>query len=243
MILGRMLTVGAPPYTNAAGDFDGSSDYLSRGASLTGVVDGPVFTVSAWVYYSGTLGNVLLASNATSGAGVSVYFASDGKVRVQAGGTSGVQIQIRSVSTLTASQWNHISCCVDSRDSTKALMRINGTLDSPTLSQYDEGSSIDFTTGAFNLSATSTGGTKFSGRIADVWWAPVYADLSVSAVAEKFRTSGGDPADLGPYGTTPGLGRPPFYVRDYGDMILGRNRGTGGPMVVNGTIGSVSGPW
>lgn len=96
-------------------------------------------------------------------------------------------------------------------------------------------SDIDFTDSDYAVGSATGGFSKFNGDLADVFFHPVFLDLSIEANRRKFIDVIGKPVDLGPTGAVP-LGFVPmvFLSGDADEFPI--NRGTGGGMTENGAL-------
>lgn len=114
----------------------------------------------------------------------------------------------------------------------------DASVNSDTAAAFNIGyADIDWSIGA----RADTGGSKYSGDIAEYWFTPTQIDFSVTANRRKFISASGHPVDLGSTGQTPTGTSAIIYqsVRNGGvasDFLT--NRGTGGNFVVS--AGSIS---
>ena len=144
-----------------AADFDGTTDYLSRGSDLTGAADSKTGIFSCWVRTDGGDGTArYLLDNATSlGAFRFLVQHTTGNAFLILGYNS-AGVGIMSISTFqtytSGSTWRHILASWDLGAGTYTL-RISDTLDWAVSTFTDD--SIDLTTGAFYVGASPVGAT------------------------------------------------------------------------------------
>ena len=150
--------------------------------------------------------------------------------------------------------WHHLIMAWDTNfaaGSKKHLIYLDG------VSQAG-GTTID-NQAAFNINYSSINGIGFSmpgsnlgsgpatvndwgGGLAEVYFAPnQYLDLTVAANVQKFRTTAGKPANLGPTGSLPTGTSPWLYLKNPA-ATCGVNSGTGPNFTVVGTPADTFGP-
>ena len=229
-------------------DFDGTNDWMTRGADLTGISDGKTGIISAWIRVDGSVSS----SQYTFLANISGHFIfcrfSTGQIGILGTTSSGggAIISLASAGTYTnSSTWLHCLFGWDLANAASA-MYIND------VSVKDPGSPttndiIDYTSTDWIVGASSTGGgNKNDGCIAELYFAPgQYLDFSVTNNRRKFITSSLKPVYLGADGAGPTGTAPAIYLHlDPGETVadFATNRGTGGNFTITGalTAGSTS---
>lgn len=207
--------------------FDGS-DFLSRGADLTGNADGKTGIISVWVYptETGITNDIYL----TDHANFDVRINSANVVEILGANSSGTLIlDIESSVSLSVNNLYHIVASWDLA-STTAHLYINGVdrLVSTTLTN----DTIDYTSANHYIGVL--GNTRFKGEMGQLYgnWAE-YIDLSVAGNLDKFYNGG--PVDLGADGSTPTGTAPLTYLNNPYDTFE-QNLGTGGNYSVSGTL-------
>lgn len=218
--------------------FDGTNDYLLRGAALTGCSDGKVGTVSCWMKMdpssSDTTEYIVLANLVTARFKFSRL--TTGRVAVVAndsGGSSAISLASTAGIVDNAGGWCHVLATWDAA-SAVSVIYINGANETVTSTEVDL--TIQYNRSDWAIGATTAGGTKFYGYLSELWFNTEYLDITVLANREKFRTSGGKPADLGADGSTPTGNQPLIYMHNPYDSF-GTNSGSGGNFSVTGSLG------
>lgn len=225
-------------YTANAAHFDGTNDYLNRGADLTGMADGKTGTVSMWMKFTTDTVNVTLFRNDITRFLVdwlSADVGQDDKFRVFGRNTANTTIlTMRSNTAYTsASGWLHVLSSWD-LSTTTGLLYINDADDlaaSPTLTD----DSIDYTGADWGVGANSTGTNKLDGDMADLWFDDSFIDISVEANRRKFIDATGKPVSLGADGSTP-TGSQPLVFLSGPTVDWHTNLGTGGGFTENGAL-------
>jgi hypothetical protein len=157
-------TAGTPAAQPQGVDFDGTNDYLTRGADLTGNADGKLFTWSFWF-------------RTTASSGV-VYQNDDGSVNISLGGTGALTLfgfdagftvgfQVNTSDGLNDGAWHHCCGSVDTANVANRHLYIDDASDAA-WAIYADGA-MNFTEANHAIGATTVGGTKFNGDLADVY--------------------------------------------------------------------------
>lgn len=227
---GGLLTVDAVV-------FDGTNDYLTRGADYTGSADSDSFIFSCWVNFNGGDGGTQYIVVATAGDGYYIRRNTSNKVNISMQNSSSTTlVNIASgTSVVVASGWTHI---LIAKTGTTFYMYIDDVADTPTVTTNSAGNT-DYTKTTHSMGALNTGASKINADVAELYWAPgQYLDISNAANRAKF-ISGGKPVDMGSDGSTPTGTAPILYlsVRP-GDAAADfvTNRGSGGGMTLTGTL-------
>jgi hypothetical protein len=217
-------------------DLDGSADYLSRTARLTGLVAGKQFTSHFCVNSDAAGGGVLCFHNGT-----------DTSFDIRVGGTGDSLVQIYDVSgnlsarssVVRVTGRNYVvSISIDMANTSKRHLVINGVIDSSvTWTAYVNGNLSFATPTNSSVGAYRSSGSwlYLNGRLGNVFFHTSYIDLSIQANREKFVTGTGidaKPADLGANGELPFGTAPLIYLPMYGNNA-GKNYGTGGNFTVS----------
>lgn len=231
------------PVLVGGADFDGSNDYMLRGANLTNVADGKVGTLSVWFRIDGGDGTsrVITASatdSSTKGLRVSL---ATGNALFIIGETAGDAITLNlnsSVNTYTASAtWHHLLASWHVTNDTNHLY-VDG-VDVGTVTTSND-NNIDYTTGNWGVGAEIDGGAPWNGALTELWLdLSAYMDITVAANRAKFRTPLGTPAYLGADGSLPTGTAPAIYQRlaaGQSATSFATNRGTGGDFTITGTL-------
>lgn len=223
--------------------FDGTNDYLTRGADLTGNADSKVGILSVWV----KLG--------ADGSALALYREGNGRLTIQrdAGDKYSFELQttvgvvtfeMYSSSSWTISDgWHHILASWDLATASRYLY-INDTDDIGSV-PTNNNNNIDYTqTGHVIGALTSPFSNKFNGDMAQFYFNNATSlDLSVEANRRKFISADGKPVDVGVDGSLPTGTAPRIYLDlASGDAVstFATNKGTGGGMTLTGTLAEAS---
>ena len=217
-------------------DFDGTNDYLSRIAGLTGAIDGKTFTFSSWFYITSTSGDQrIYHSNDTgsgwprfavalnlSGAGANlinvVSYPTDGTVRLN------INTAANSISTNT---WMHVLVSVDMSSQANSKIYINDVNSAVTFGTFTN-TNLAFNNDVHNIGAETSSAGRVGGRLAGVYLDYTYRNLSVEANRRLFIDADGR------YVKPPTTGIISVPMDDPEDPA--RNDGTGGNFTLNGTV-------
>ena len=227
----------AVPITVPAVAFDGTNDYLTRGAGLTGAADSKTMTGSIWAL-SGADG-VVDAIIFSTGNAFALLRQSTNRAVIEAenaAGTGILDIGSSTNSMQVADGWIHILFSVDLADATKRHLYINGVSDLAVVTYTDD--TIDFTVADWAIGATTAPANILTGDLAQLWFAPgQYIDLSYPPNRRKFRSLAGKPVDLGADGSLP-TGVAPLIYFNNAVASWQTNLGTGGGFTENGALGT-----
>lgn len=220
--------------------FDGTADYLSRTAALSGITGSKTFTLSfTFNADAGFIsGDRILTFRDLSDLQIFQVTNQSGKLRIVADGTPNTaDALVVDAFTIVAGRNYTVQISVDLVDTSKRHVYVNGESFAATWSVYGN-IAIAFASAsrvavASNLAASAA--TLFSGNLGELYFDTKYIDLSNPDNLAKFVTGTGidaKPADLGANGELP-FGTPPLiYLPMYGDNA-GKNYGTGGDFTVN----------
>jgi len=225
---------GNQTYEVNAVNFDGTNDYLTRGAGLTGATDTKTGTFSFWFKKNGADGVSYQVIDSTGNA-FTVLINGSNKIRVQAenvGGTVILQI-FTSSSVLAADVWHHFIAAwsLGSGIGQIYLDDVSDIAASPTLTD----DTIDYTIANWGVGGGLSGTNKFNGDFAEVWFATTYLDISISSNRRKFIDALGRPVNLGSNGSTP-TGTAPIIYQTGATATWHTNSGSGGGFTENGEL-------
>jgi hypothetical protein len=176
---GVLDTAGRAPnqFNCSASEFDGSNDYMSRGSANYGSAQK-------------STGSVLFnASSDSSGQRLFSFDGDDGQINVNPSGGeidilykvnpwSGIMLA-QIATNLSVNRNYSLQWSFDTSDTGKRHFYLNGVsvLSSTTFSYYDNSTTALY--GNWGIGATSTGSSKFTGSIGELWFEwDVYRDLS-----------------------------------------------------------------
>ena len=214
-------------------NFDGTNDYLARGADLTGNADTKVGTVSFWVKFNADGGTQRIWQN-TSGY-CSFYRTTNNAVIFAVSNSSGtVLMDVRTSALTAASGWHHVMASWD-LSITTAHVYVDGVSDYAEITAPTD-DTIDWTRANSWVGTQDAFSNKLNADIFDLYMNfAEYIDLSVEANRRKFIDADGYPVDLGTDGSLP-TGTSPivFLTGNLPGFIT--NTGTGGGFTENGTL-------
>lgn len=221
------------PRFNAV-DYDGTNDYLLRGADLTGNADSKKGIISFFMRVDGGASTTRQIVHSTDG-GVSVFLGTDNKIRFRhenSGGTAILDI----ITTATFSPSASIVHVLGSWDLGTANARhlhIEDVSDLTETTFTDD--TIDYTKADHAIANNVSGTDGWDGVLAEVYINfGEYLDFSVESNRRKFIDASGNPVDLGTDGSTPTGNQPIVYLpRDFGRVD--ENAGSGGDFTINGS--------
>lgn len=235
------------PYPVNAADFDGTNDYMLRGADLTGNADSSQFIFSCWFRMDGSDGVQKEIYNAgTLGNGISISRDSSNRISVDIYDSSGskeVAFTSSSTSFTSSSTWHHllISCDTNFSAGNKLKkMMIDGVSDIANITDSASAFNIDFTRTNHSIGATVAGGSRFNGCLAEVYFAiGSYLDVTTAPNLAKFRKANGKPENLGTDGSTPTGSQPIIYLKNAA-ASFNTNSGSGGNFSITGSLDTAS---
>lgn len=234
----NLQSVGA--YTVAsASDFDGTNDFITRGADLTGAADGKTGTIHGCFRIDGGNGTtrwITITGDSFTTMGLSFGLSAANALAIQAKNAAGTTILqlIHNASLTAGATWY----CVDASWDLAAGVGtawLNGVEFTYTAFAANN-DTIDYTKGNWAIGAETDGGGKWNGCLADLWFRPVYIDLSLAANRARFRTVAGKPARLGYSGQLP-TGTTALIYHPDGSAA---ERGTAGAWTLTGALDACS---
>ena len=221
-------------YTAVAVHVDAATD-LTRGAQMTGAVDGDEATVSFWINMAGSSNGTRYGiwqddAAGPRGDGLAIRRETDNKIQIIGTTTADSIVQgfKSTTSILAATGWVHIMFSYKGSTTTQHLYYNNSEdLNSST----NSGGDIEYTAPEHHFLALDGADSKFDGDIADFWMSHEYIDLSVAGNRALFIDAGGKPVDLGATGTNPG--KTPIAYFSGAVASWHTNKGTGEGFTVN----------
>jgi len=217
--------------------FDGTNDYLTRGAALTGEADGKNAILAFWIKRNGNAGSKQNVFGNYNGY-MESYFHTDNTFNLLLHNPGGTKItHIKTSAILVDNNWHHIMASVNG---TTQHLYLDGVSDSTSSHNVDD--VIDFTKGggdywAIGSNAEGSGAAKLHADIADMIFDDTYLDLSNSSNRAKFISATGEPVDPGSDASTAiAAGRPLVYMNQNALASWHTNSGTGGGYTENGAL-------
>src|SRR3990167_3560410 len=249
MSMHQMLIAG---YANPlllcdSADFDGTNDYMTRGAGLTGASDSKSGIISAWVRFDGGDGAAMQIIRSTTAVNQFLFLKrTDNVIGVAGDNAAGTEILLLLSDTAytAGATWLHVLASWNLATAAGHLY-INDVSDlaaGPTLTD----DTIDYTLSDWAIGAETAGSFKLNGCLAEVYFAPgQYLDFSLVVNRRKFISASGKPVSLGATGSLP-TGTAPIVYQRVADgaavATFATNLGTGGGFSITGplTTGSTS---
>lgn len=237
---------GGGNYVAHAIDFDGTNDYMQRGATLTGSTDNQFGLLSVWVRLDG-------GDNTTQ----RIVWIGDGNARCALSRDNNnlfrmdiynlartTQFSFTTVGTYTSgASWIHVLAAWDTNagaGSKIGRLYINGISDVTVTNDAAAAFNVGYTTTDCFIGANGAGNELFNGCMSEAYCAPgQFLDITDAGKRLLFRTSSGKPANLASTGTAPTGTAPLLYLRNPA-ALLNTNNGTGGNFTVFGTLDPAS---
>lgn len=234
---GAPVAAGGGAFTYYSASFDGSTIAASYASDLTGIADGAQGTISFWFRVLDNFNKEFIIE--TEGG---IYFSVDRNAsdEFEVTGYDPSSTQLLGLTSNTAGGinndglWHHIIISFDLSQANKSWIYLDGS--DVTGSRTHVNGSIDFTRGGWHIAEKYDGTTRWNGLLCEVWFSTTYFDLTSPSNVQKFRTSGGKPADLGSDGSTPTGGTKPLVYFHSQVPNWHVNVGSGGGFTQVGTI-------
>ncbi|MGI9502946.1 MAG: LamG-like jellyroll fold domain-containing protein [Geminicoccaceae bacterium] len=228
-------------YTANGVAFDGTNDYLTRGADLTGVSDGKVGTFSCWVDFTGGDATFqYICNTATATFRLFVGKTTGNKLAVQGRNTSDTTIlRLDSQTSVIASEgWHHIAMAWDLAAGIGRLYLddVNDVAGGSTLTN----DTIDYTEGEFSIGGDAAGSLKLNAQVADLYLdLASFQDIGTTSIRRRFISAQLKPTNLGPDGANPS-GSSPAVALTGATATWHTNDGAGGGFTENGALADAS---
>ncbi len=226
--------------------FDGTNDYMLRGAALTGAVNGKFGTIAARIRVSGSGNRDIFNGNNLGGAVVKFQLAQPtGYILVRMDNAAGTNnpVEIHSNSVYPgSSDWLNILISWDCLNDTEGQLYINDISDYDTVNSDLDNEAIAYATCTnWGIGAEPFGfAAKYAGDMAFLYVNfDTAIDFSIEANRRLFFDASGVPVDLGPTGAIP-TGTAPIMYFNGDSSEFPTNKGTGGGMTLTGNIDGAS---
>lgn len=218
--------------------FDGTNDYLLRGADLTGNANSKIFTGSLWLRRN-TTGSTQRIGAGALGRWQIEFISSTDVIKFECENASNVIILDCRSSAITDANWHHILWSFDLSNASNRHIYVDDASDLASVLTYTD-DTIDYTVTNHSIGAQVNANSKFNGDLADVWIDfAQYIDFSVEANRRDFIGPNGGTIDLGSDGSTP-TGTAPIMFFSGATSTWHTNDGTGGGFTENGAIADAS---
>lgn len=247
---GGDFTVNSGPFPGARGpnefwgnkaDFDGSTGYLARTSALSGVSDGKTFSCSFFFTPDAiNINQTLFAIDKLSLNEIKLNISIDSNNALKVIGKNSSNTEILSIKSdngnFTTNTQYACHVCIDLTDPSKRFIYIQNNPRSLTVTTYTNDTIVFSEARATVGSRYTTLYTELlNGKLSEFYFTTEYIDFSQEANRLKFRDAFGNPVDLALQIAAGTLPNPAIYMR-FDPANFGKNSGTGGDFVVNGTI-------
>jgi len=242
---GNFTLVGTPdlatstPTAVPAVDFDGTNDYLSRGAALSGISNSNFFSFSCWMRVDGGDGTVRVIFNDVN-VTVRVFLELDVANRLEFGArdAAGTSIfHIRTTGTFAAaSTWYHVCGSINTSTAAYTLF-VNDVSDSNIVTNQTPFTIPWATPTNWLVGAYNAGTLKWNGALSQIWISSKeYVDFSDIEARRQFINAYKKPVEwLGTDGSLPTGTVPDIYLRNSA-FNFGTNTGSGGDFTITGAL-------
>ena len=211
--------------------FDGTNDYLLRGADLTGAANSKNGLISLWFKRTGGAGDRQRIWQSNGGY-IDLQFSTSNKVHVQGYNAAGSKVlDIETTDTVALGRWHHFMA---SWNGTAQHVYLDGLENKTSTTNIDE--AIDLTHSDWAFGAAEDTNSKSTAEYADFIFDNTYLDLSSSSNRDLFILSGA-PVNPGSDGSTAVVaGSPLVYMNQNALASWHTNSGTGGGFTENGAL-------
>lgn len=226
--------------------FDGTNDYMTRGATLTGASDSKTGILSLWFKVNG--GNATSRLMLSSWNGSSLQFqlvhGQSGDDKISVFGINSSFSTILNLKTNTAyssgSTWRHILASWNLATGGARSLYVNDVNDLNEVTFTND--TLDYTATDWSIGAAPNGNFKGSYDLTELYFAPgQYLDFSLISNRRKFISASGKPVHLGSTGSLPTGTAPLVYLplnANLGNAEV--NSGTGGNFTITGILTATS---
>lgn len=211
--------------------FDGTAQWFTTGADLTGTADGKELAFSLWVFADDTATNDTVFAGVTSVGGathrVLINIDASDRIQVVAKDISGTTVLDIISSAITTDRWVHVLCSVDLTDTNNRHLYIDDLEDLNTVTTYTN-TAIDYTLADWSLGGLADGTLLYGGQLTEFWLDDSYIDFSVEANRRDFIDANGQPVYAGDTGQLPTSAQPLIYLSSTDLVTWYSNKGSGG---------------
>lgn len=243
MTVMQQMLLGGGGFSADAADFDGTNDYMTLTGDFTGMVDGKQGTVSFWVRIDGGDG-VLQRFLRNGAANLAISRLAANTIQILANNvTPAIILSIATAASHTTSAtWKHVLASWDLATAGARFIYVNDIADLAVTTFTND--TINYVPASnWGVGATTAGGDKLNGCLAEFFFHTTYLDISVEANRRKFISATGKPVNLGANGSTP-LGVQPLVYQRMADgaaaSTFATNLGSGGAWTITGALDTAS---
>lgn len=226
-----------------AATFDGSTDYLTRGADLTGSADSKLVSGALFFKRNGGVGSAQYIYH-NGGGRLIIQFRTTNIIKIQGFNAAASEILNVDTSAITdTASWHSLLFSFDMADTGNRHIYVDDSSDLTVNNYVDD--SIEFTRANHAFGGTTSGGTLLNGDLSVLWMdIGQYIDFSTEANRRIFVSSDNKvPQTLADStdGNVGGLGQPIIFFNTAVPSYES-NLGSGGGFTENGTLVSATGP-
>lgn len=243
----KKASAGAGAIIVDSADFDGTNDFMARGANLTGIADSKTGILSVWLRLDGGDPDPIIAFFGVHATDLTMLLREDSgssnRLTLQVFNSSipaDVVLVTTNASYVAGATWYHFLASWDAATGATALY-VNDVDDENTgITQFNDNNARWSGYTNWHVGSRDGGNQKVDACIAEVYFAPgQYLDFDTESNRRKFITSTGQPADLGSDGSLPTGTAPRVYLHLADAEAVANfatNRGSGGNFSITGTL-------
>lgn len=218
--------------------WDGTNDWMQRGAALTGAVAGENLLASLW----------FLVSDSPDGENVYFVYANNGRIRFHRDASNKITLSIfnstivlwkfTSTNTFTAALrtgWHHLLIAAELDVTPVGQVYLDDAVLAGTDNTGPLQGDIDWPRPDWGIGNLFNPDAVRAKDLAEVWFDDNYLDISIESNRRKFIDAAGKPADLGETGQLP-LGAAPLGFFSGPTVSWHTNKGTGGGFTMIGAL-------
>jgi len=223
-----------PPFSANAVRFDGTNDFLTRGAGFTGASDNKTGLVSFWFNLKGGDAVIMKIMEQAPGQ-IEIQRQADNKIfhRFQGSGGLAAWNGNTTQTFLSSGTWIHYLLSFDAAAGVRQLYIADNV--ETVLNSVENDTTADWTGTDWGIGAAPAGGLKLNSDVAEFYMTNEFLDLSVVANRRKFIDAVAKPVDLGTDGSTP-TGTKPLVFFSGATVAWHTNKGSGGGFTENGAL-------
>lgn len=229
-----------PVISYPGADFDGTNDYMLRGAGLTGAADGKKGTFVCFVTFDAAASAIEYIV-ANTGLAFAVRRDASGTITILAENAGGsVILQMSTVAEYETV--DAVYCIMASWDlATPGSQQIYVNDVSSLLTTTFTNDTIDYTVANWSVGADVSGGNKLNGNLFGVWLDTTSnLNFDLESNRRRFRDDSGRPVFLGTYGEIPTGTQPILALGTIPGTSYAYNFGSGGDFTITGSLGTAS---
>lgn len=239
------VTYNNPPLlTCDSAQFDGTNDYMTRGAGLTGASDSKTGIVSFWIRFDGTTGvnqSIFTSFPPAGPFSLSWIAGGAGTLTIVGRNTTGdIRLQFDTISTFSpGTTWYNILASWNLAVAGSGRLYINDVSNRVDTVYTDATIAYSNTTN-WRFGASISAGNILNACLAEFYFATgQYLDFSITTNRRKFISASGKPVHLGSDGSLPTGTAPLVYqhlAAAEAPANFALNRATGGNFTITGTL-------